>query len=114
MKLYTRPRPLTAGLLRDGDQLALRPDGHPVQTPAHFIDLDLRGKIRWTTVGEVQHEGHAPALTVHHADGQLPLLLSAAVIVREVVELDPWTYVDRRPEPRPEDMLPTREVRRPQ
>lgn len=101
MKLYTQPRPLFVGLLRRGDQLALRPDLQPIARDAEYIDHDLRGKVVWTTVvGELVPAGaDEQTVKVRHAHGEFPALLSAHVITREVIELDPWTYVgERRPQ----------------
>lgn len=131
MKLYTQPRPLVVGLLRRGDQLALRPDGRPIQRDAEYIDHDLRGKVLWTTVVSdllPAIAGDPETVKVRHAHGEVVAPLSGHVITREVIELDPWTYVERRGErdrspwqggephqsADPRDQLPTREVRRPE
>lgn len=103
MKLFTRPRPLLVGWLRPGDQLAMRDNGAPVDSEAAYIDADLRGKIGWTTVREVkQADPIGNVLRVVHARGDFPAFTGSPVIAREVIELDPWSYVDRSGLPRPD------------
>lgn len=106
MKLYTRPRPLTVGQLRPGDHVALRPDGEPICRDTEYIDEELRGKLRWTIVAHLDlmsPEGH-PSYWVVHARGRFGAPAVRPVIIREAIELDPWTYVQRAQpaEPQPE------------
>lgn len=113
MKLYTRPRPIPAICLRPGDQLALADGGRLIRTEADYIDLDLRAKVRWTTVRAIDNAG--ALLTIDYPEGSADSPPGSPVIIREAIELDPWTYVERvSQKPDPRDQLPTREVRRPQ
>lgn len=103
--MYTRPRPLVVGLLRQGDEIALRRDGEPFGSELDYVDADLRGRIDWRPVVRVD-----PGPT----DGYLKVTMPGCwflgipgrpVIQRDVIELDPWTYVDRPSAAEP-DRLP--------
>jgi hypothetical protein len=95
MKLYTKPRPLTLGQLRTGDQVAINPDTHePMHSEYAFIDADLAERVQWTVVHNCSQNDEG-GWTLMHTLGEHDGGFDRRVIVREVVELDPWTYVDR-------------------
>lgn len=101
MKLYTRPRPLSAYQLRPGDQFAaVKSNGRALETEAAYVDADLSEDVRWTVVHAVVPSADPDAadgdVDVHHSLGVTgPVRLHRPFITREVLELDPWTYVDR-------------------
>lgn len=91
MKIYTRPRLNAAGLLRPGDQIALHDqNGTPIGSESAYVDADLIGKVRWAVV----HESSGP--DVRHTLGEwTPRRQGDGVITREMVEVDPFTYLTR-------------------
>jgi len=92
VKLYTRPRTLRAHQVRPGDQLAVwTASDTPIESEARFLDADLEEEVRWTVV----HGYYDSSLKGIPLAG-VPLASMAPhrpVIVREVIELDPWSYV---------------------
>lgn len=94
MKLYTKPRPVAAGTVRIGDEVALALNGTtPMVSLQELVDAELSDEVSWgvvhaTTVGRMGRvrigtsRGHVDA-----QDGD------ELVIVREYLELDPWSYV---------------------
>lgn len=101
MKLYTRARPLKAFQLRPGDQLAVskRRAGVILNSETAFMDHDLDNRITWSVVhaafevGIDQAAAAFPMWRVQHTLGENDQPAATTVIVREVIELDPWTYV---------------------
>jgi hypothetical protein len=104
MKLYTRPRSLFAGQLRMNDHVAMLPDGDEfVAGEAEYMDLDLRDDEADRPVWSVVHSSgpntspESVALdrnwVVVHTRGVIAVPAMTPVIVREVIELDPWSYV---------------------
>lgn len=96
MKLYTRPRPTVAILLRLGDQVAVTDDGELVVSEGEYVDLDLRddGSLRWAVVHSAHDTPGAPGdVTVIHSHGDVQVSGVSSCIMREVIEIDPWSYV---------------------
>lgn len=103
MKLYTRPRPIMAGQTRIGDQLATTPEGEFIQSEAEYMDLDLRDaegiSVGWTvvhnstinTTPDEYAKGRDWVLVHSHGVEAVPAL--SFVIMREVIEVDPWSYI---------------------
>lgn len=99
MKLYTRPRPLYPHQLQPGDQMAtLRKGGDVLRSGAAYVDADLAELVAWSVVHYVTDvpECTAGSLKVVHTLGEHEIRGNQPVITREVIEIDPWTYV--RPE----------------
>lgn len=107
MKLYTRPRPLTAGQLRRDDEIALyKSGGGPIGDHLALIDADMELNVRWVPLhyaGQLTQyqidqrrrnglEAYDGVLLVHPR-GEVVMASDAQVFVREVIELDPLTYV---------------------
>lgn len=99
MKLYTRPRPLYPHQLQPGDQIAtLRKGGDVLRSGAAYVDADLADLVVWSVVHYVTDVpgDESESLRVVHTLGEHDLCTKQPVIIREVIEIDPWTYV--RPE----------------
>lgn len=98
MRLYTRPRLLIVALLRPGDHLATNIEtGHLINTEAAYVDTDLSDKVRWTVIhsAAVRENSSPPRYTVRHTFGELTTRGSDHVIIREMLEVDPWLYIER-------------------
>ena len=96
MRLYTLPRPLALWSLRTGDQVAtLSKGGKVIIDEAAYIDADLRGAVVWETVIKVDKHAslRPPLVEVFHTGGQFEDRPGGPVVVRESIELDPWSYV---------------------
>lgn len=96
MKLYTRPRPTVAILLRTGDQVATTEHGELVVSEGEYVDLDLRedGSLTWSAVHAAHDTPDAPGdVTVVHSHGTVQVFGVSSCVMREVIELDPWSYV---------------------
>lgn len=98
MKLYTRPRPNMLVLLRDGDEIATTKRGRIISTQQEYVDYDLRDLIVWSAVYHVRdvtgEEGQpAHQVTVAHARGIVDLPSIGSCLSREVIEVDPWSYL---------------------
>lgn len=94
MKLFTRPRVMQTWQLVTGDLIACElVDGSPVPIadPGEFLDLDLREAVVWCVVHNVD-----TAYLVNHDRGQVDADRADMWIVREGIELDPWSYVQSR------------------
>lgn len=99
MKLYTRPRPIYPHQLRPGDQVAtFTKGGDLIRSETAYVDADLAKRVSWTVVhhAETQTVDNVPGVRIIHTLGQHDARSSFPVIAREVIEIDPWTYV--RPE----------------
>ena len=99
MKLYTRPRKLAPQSVREGDQIAMvrTPDGYDmIGSEGEFIDVDLAEMVQWYGV-HASHptDGRPMRWTIVHSGGMDDTLSMTddAVIVREVLDIDPWSYV---------------------
>lgn len=102
MKLYTRPRPLHVWQLRPGDQFAIsKRHGRVIDSEAAYMDADLAERITWSVVHAVvdvgPELGGLTVYSIHHTLGENEKSAGVTVIVREVIEIDPWTYVTQRP-----------------
>jgi len=102
MKLYTRPRPLHLWQLRPGDQIATFKDGGDlVRSETAYVDADLTGGVAWSVVHmtadrTAEHSAAGrPWTEVIHTLGSHTYESGRSVIAREVIEIDPWTYVNR-------------------
>lgn len=97
MKLYTRPRPLVAGLLRPGDQVACGAREEFIGTEQEYIELSLADggdAVRWTVVISADLDDTDDRdFVVAHSRGIETANTMTPVIIREVIELDPWSYV---------------------
>lgn len=99
MKLFTKPRPVYPVLLRPGDQLAGVRHGRGTRLlsdPTEYVDADLAGKLIWTVLHDAQPDVCEPetrAWELLHTRGATLVLPGSLVIVREAIEIDPWTYV---------------------
>jgi hypothetical protein len=97
VKLYTKPRPVLASTVRVGDELALALNGTtPMPGLAELVDAELAEEVAWGAVHTVvlqttrSHSRAAIATNLGRVDVQDA---DETVIVREYVELDPWSYV---------------------
>lgn len=94
MKLYTKPRPVAAGTVRIGDELALALNGTtPMVSLQELVDAELSEEVSW---GVVHSTTTRRAGTVHIGTSRGRVDTQDGdelVIVREYVELDPWSYV---------------------
>jgi hypothetical protein len=100
MKLFTRPRPIAVFQLRIGDQFAtFRQGGGPIRSETGYVDADLAERVVWSVVHSTSDDrscwpdipmGH---MRVWHTLGEHDVKATDDVIVREVIEIDPWTYV---------------------
>lgn len=103
MKLYTRPRPLSPFQLRPGDQIAThKHNGDPLHSAIGYVDADLIEQVQWSVVHDVLERGTSETfqldiagghMRVLHSYGQHDVLATADLIVRECIEIDPWTYL---------------------
>lgn len=111
MKLYTRPRQLMAGQLRRDDEIALfktSVSGIPINDHMTLIDADMDLNVRWVPVHSMaqltaeqiykrRQNGLADdgkqLVSVVHGRGEVLMRPDAPVFAREVIELDPLTYV---------------------
>jgi hypothetical protein len=104
MKFYTKPRPLQAAQLRIGDQVALAARDEFVASEAEYLDLDLADDDNgppWLPLWGVVHGSGPNTIDFHpvndwmvvYTQGTILLPRTQTVIVREVVEVDPWSYV---------------------
>jgi hypothetical protein len=107
MKLYTKARPVYPHQLRPGDQIAIMAKyGEPLRSEAAFVDADLDELVSWSvvhTTADASTGGFANTLLtkIMHTLGDHDVANSRVVIMREVIEIDPWTYV-RSEENKPE------------
>lgn len=105
MKLYTKPRPLYVWQLRPGDQVAtLKKGGDLISTETAYVDEDLANRVRWSVVHDLTdrpmpRSDNPAVLTegtrVRHTFGEHDRPNSLTVITREVIEIDPWTYIQQ-------------------
>lgn len=103
MKLFTNPRPACPMHVRRGDQIALYAEGptgrrFAIDLEARFVDLDLAERVEWGSVhaSHMTEDTHPPRWTIVHTGGvEDDLAPDQTVIIREVIELDPWSYVKR-------------------
>lgn len=96
MKLYTRPRPIDAWRVRPGDQLAtFKRGGAPVRSEASYVDEDLDERIAWSVVHAADPMG-ASSVRITHTLGEHDVTPGQTVIIREVIEIDPWTYLSQQ------------------
>jgi hypothetical protein len=97
MKLYTVPRLLPVAYVRTTDQVAVDRSGKLITTATHYIDLDTRktSGVRWAGVHASHPTAHGTAFwtLVHTAGTADELRPEGEVIVRESMEIDPWSYV---------------------
>lgn len=101
MKLYTKPRAVPAELVRETDQVAVNAAGNLVVSVAEYMDLDMlseeteRTELIWAGVLIVHPTLNSDDLytIVHTQAMQDRIPHRADVIIREVIELDPWSYV---------------------
>lgn len=94
MRLFTKPRPTPVGWLRPGDQLAAAPGGELVMTESDYLDMTLGDDDQpaWSVVHDV-HDNLDGTCTVTHTRGITDVATDSGVVMREVVEIDPWSYV---------------------
>lgn len=97
MKIYTQPRPLQTWQLRPGDHIAMRVETEgrdlPITTTTEFMDLDLTDGVSWSAVHTTIAQKRSAMWVVHHSDGTAHVDDQDTFIVREVVEIEPWSYV---------------------
>jgi hypothetical protein len=100
VKLYTKPRPIDAWRLRPGDQIAVnkRRAGTIINSETAYMDADLDERVAWSVVHASFQAPASVDYLVTHTLGENELRAGATVIVREVIEIDPWTYVQRPPD----------------
>lgn len=103
MKLFTRPRLMPVGLTRIGDLVATTTKrGDFITSEAEYMDADLRDNrtgVRWVVVHnsvpnetpEEIHQGRDWVMVHTHGVETMPAL--TMLVVREVLEIDPWSYV---------------------
>lgn len=103
MRLFTRPRPLEAWQLRTHDLLAVDSAGALVSSEVAYVDLDLHDEVSW--VG-VHYVNAAPAylgpgfVVIEHSAGSVETDGEVTCMMREAIDLDPWSYVKAPPVPR--------------
>lgn len=94
MKLYTRPRPIYPHQLQPGDQIAtFKTGGDLIRSATAYVDADLTGEVVWSVVHSTTPRESRRGWSILHTLGEHDVPNSHAVIVREVLELDPWSYV---------------------
>lgn len=93
MKIYTEPRINRAELVREGDEVAMGSKGL-LRDVDDYIDADVLGELHWHTVREVTSD--KSRVWLYHAAGYAACPRSASVITRELVVIDPWSYVEPR------------------
>jgi hypothetical protein len=100
VKLYTRPRPMPVFLLRPGDQFAVnKRSNDPIPSETGYVDADLIDQVSWSVVHDMSDDRRLhPEIPMHttglwHTFGVHYLKSTAEVMAREVIEIDPWSYV---------------------
>lgn len=97
MRFFTKPRVLYAHQLRVGDQIAFHKSRKldAIRTEASYIDADLAGHVVWIAVNAqpLATDERGVEWDVRHSHGENTWPASRHLIVREAIELDPWSYV---------------------
>jgi hypothetical protein len=96
MRLPTTPRSTLAALLRAGDEIAFHKIDRMgrLRTEAAYLDADLNDSVHWVAVHSVEpDEVKDRVVNIRHTLGELTLRENERVIMREVIRLDPWSYV---------------------
>lgn len=86
MKLYTKPRALRPEQLRAGDQIAtVKAGGQLIRSAPEYFDHDLNENVAWSVFHRIE------GVAIVHTLGQS--YSAGYVIMREVIEIEPWTYI---------------------
>ncbi len=95
MRLYTKPRLSLAVLLRPADEMAFHRTEviGRIRTEAGYLDADLSDSVAWCAVHSVNVDEDTHQVTIRHTLGELTLRRGEHVITREVIQIDPWSYV---------------------
>jgi hypothetical protein len=66
-----------------------------INSEASYMDADLDERVTWAVVLTTQEVGHGGLVEwrVTHTLGENDRGASATCIMREAIELDPWSYV---------------------
>lgn len=101
LKFFTRARATPARYVQITDQVAVTPRGRLIGTVEEYVELDMAGTdgtgVQWAAVLAVHPTpGVEGRWTITHTRGMQDRVPPRAdVITREVIELDPWSYVKK-------------------